>query len=110
MMTSILSRKYWSRAEIYDTAVADPGHQGDPEEAGHGRPEGAARQVGHAGDAKLTEEEGKSVRPGNLGQVGHDDDVGDNNSPAPIQPVTGPNARVAQGKVVPQSGSARLSS
>ena len=46
--------------------------------------------------------------PGDLGQVGHDDDVGDDDRPAASQPSCGPIARVTHAKVVPQSGSARF--
>ena len=65
---------------------------------------------GLSADAVVVEEQ-EAVLPGDLRQARHDQDVGGEDAPAAEdQPVFGPNARVAQVNVVPQSGSALFSS
>ena len=59
--------------------------------------------------AELVEpEEQERVPAGDLGEVRHHEDVGEEERPAEIQPTHGPNAFVTHVKVVPQSGSTRF--
>ena len=51
-------------------------------------------------------EEQEDVLAGDLGQAGHDQEVGATMPQPPNQPVLGPKARAPQVNVVPQSGSA----
>ena len=70
------------RGEL-DADVADPGHQHDPHDTGHRRREGVA------GEAVQAEEQ-EAVLAGDLGQVGHDDDVRRHDGPAAHPPGVGP--------------------
>ncbi len=58
-----------------DPAPADPGHHDDPHHADDRRIEGAGCRAGQA-------EQLKAVDAGDLGEVGHHDDVGDDDRPA----------------------------
>ena len=69
-----------------DAAVADVGHQDDPDDADQQHP--AAGRVG--ADAVGVEQQ-EDVLPGDLGQAGHDQDVGGDDGPA-----AGPAGRRAE--------------
>jgi hypothetical protein len=84
-----------------DAVDADRGHHHDPD---HPDERDGERRVRRA----LPAEEQEAVETGDLRQVGHDDDVGDDDAQPAIHPLHGPIARVTHENVVPQSGSARF--